>query len=190
MNIPTILTIARFFLAPVVSFLIIRESYAAAAAVFAAAALTDFADGVIARRFGLVSELGARLDAIADKAVMLATAAALAWNGLLPLWVAAAIIARDLVVLSGAIAYRIVVGQVQMAPTLLSKLNTGFEFAVLTGVLVDAAGLLDLSVWLPALFVVVFVTIALSGIHYVWVWAWKAVTARREAGPETSRRQE
>ena len=190
MNTPTILTIARLFLAPVVSFLIIRERYAAAAAVFATAALTDFVDGVIARRFGLVSELGARLDAIADKAVMLATTAAVAWNGLLPLWVAAAIVARDLIVLSGAVAYRIVIGHVKMAPTLLSKLNTGFEFAVLTSVIIDAAGLLDLSVWLPTLFIIVFITIVLSGIHYVWVWAWKAALVRRDGGPAPRRGKE
>ena len=180
MNVPTIITIARLLLVPAVAFFIIQGNYAAAAALFVAAALSDLVDGVIARRFGLVTELGARLDAIADKAIMIATAVALAWTGLLPLWVAAAIVARDLIVLSGAIAYRIVVGKVKMAPTFLSKLNTGVEFVVLTAVLVGAARMLDLTAWLPALFAVVFLTIVASGAHYVWVWAWKAAAARAD----------
>ncbi len=178
-NIPTIITIVRLLLAPVVAYLIIAGNYAAASAVFVAAALSDVVDGAIARRFCLVSELGARLDAIADKVLVLSTALILAWEGLLPLWLAAAIVIRDAVILSGAIAYRVMVGHVEMAPSLLSKLNTALEFGAVTAVMVDASGILDLAAWLPAAFAAVFLTIVLSGAQYVWVWSRKAASARR-----------
>lgn len=178
-NIPTVITIVRLLLAPVVAYLIVACHYAGASVVFVAAALSDFVDGAIARRFSLVSELGARLDAIADKVLVLGAVAVLAWQSLLPLWVAGAIVARDVVVLSGAIAYRVAVGHVEMAPSWLSKLNTAFEFAVVTAVMVNAARIFDLARWLPVLFAAVFLTIVLSGTHYVWVWARKAAAARR-----------
>lgn len=178
-NIPTIITIVRLLLAPVVAYLILAGNYAAASAVFVAAALSDVVDGAIARRFSLVSELGARLDAIADKVLVLATALMLAWEGLLPLWLAAAIVIRDAVILSGAIAYRVMVGHVEMAPSLLSKLNTALEFGAVTAVMVDAGGMLDLAAWLPAAFAAAFLTIVLSGAQYVWVWSRKAASARR-----------
>ncbi len=85
-----------------------------ALAVFMAAAFSDFADGVIARHYRLVSEFGARLDPIADKFTMLTATVLLAWQGWLPLWLAAAIVLRDVVIAGGAIAYRLVVGHVEM----------------------------------------------------------------------------
>jgi cardiolipin synthase len=178
-NIPTVITIIRLLLAPVVGYLIAQGRYGAAAAVFVAAAVSDLADGAIARRFALVSELGARLDAVADKVLMVIAALALAWQGLLPVWLVAAIVVRDAIVLCGAVAYRCVVGQVEMAPTLLSKINTGFAFAVVSAVMADAAAIIDLAAWLPALFMGLFATIVMSGAQYVWVWGRKAISARR-----------
>lgn len=175
-NLPTAITIVRLLLAPVVAYLIGQDRFAAAAAVFVAAALSDLADGAIARRFAMVSELGARLDAIADKALMVTAAVALAWQGLLPLWLVAAIVVRDAVVLCGAIAYRCLAGSVEMAPTLLSKLNTAFAFAVVSAVIANAAGILALADWLPALFIGLLATIVLSGAQYVWIWSRKAAT--------------
>jgi cardiolipin synthase len=100
---------------------------------------------------------------------------------LLPLWLAAAIVLRDIVIAGGAIAYRLLVGHVAMEPTWLSKINTALEFAALAGVLAHAATLIDGSAWLPALFAVVFVTVTASGAQYVWVWGRKAAAAGRGA---------
>ncbi|MCC7486461.1 MAG: CDP-alcohol phosphatidyltransferase family protein [Burkholderiales bacterium] len=181
-NFPVTITILRLALAPVIAVLIALLEYAGAAVIFVIAASSDVVDGVIARRYALVSELGARLDPVADKAVMLAAALTLAWQGLLPVWLAAAIVIRDAVVLSGAIAFRFVAGRLEMAPTWLSKFNTALEFTVLGAVLLTAAGLLDFGRWLPALFVAVLVTIVTSGVQYVWVWAHKAAAARCAGG--------
>jgi cardiolipin synthase len=179
LNIPTALTVLRLVVAPAVIYLVIRGDYAWAAVVFVLAAVTDLVDGTIARRFARVSEFGGRLDAIADKALVSGTTIALAWTGLLPLWLALAIVIRDLVILVGAISYRVAVGHIEMAPSVVSKLNTAFAFAALTAALVDGAEILDLSAWLPALFAAAFLTIVVSGIHYVWTWSRKAIAQRR-----------
>jgi len=68
-----------------------------------------------------------------------------------------------------------------MEPTWLSKINTALEFAVLAGVLAQAADFVDGREWLPTLFVVVFATVVLSGAQYVWAWSRKAIAARRRA---------
>jgi cardiolipin synthase len=179
LNVPNVITLIRVLLIPVIAVLLVRRQYAPALAVFIAAAISDFADGAIARHYRIVSEFGARLDPIADKLTMFTATVLLAWQSQLPLWLAAAIVLRDVVIAGGAIAYRLVVGHVEMAPTRLSKVNTALEFAALAGALAQAAGLLDARAWLPPLFAVVFVTVIASGAQYVWAWGWKAAAARR-----------
>lgn len=180
-NIPNVITVIRVLLIPVIAYLLVEGRYAPALAVFMAAAFSDFADGAIARHYRMVSEFGARLDPIADKLTMLTATVLLAWQSWLPLWLAAAMVLRDVVIAGGAIAYRLVVGHLEMQPTWLSKINTALEFAVLAGVLAQAADLVDARGWLPWLFVVVFVTVVLSGAQYVWAWSRKAIAARRGA---------
>jgi cardiolipin synthase len=84
------------------------------------------------------------------------------------------IVLRDVVIVSGAVAYHLMVGRVEMSPTWLSKLNTALEFAALTLVLADAANAFDFKSWLPLLFAIVFLTVVASGVQYVWVWSRKA----------------
>ena len=173
-NLPNLITLLRLALVPLMAWLLVRESYAWALALFLIAALSDAVDGWIARRFGLTSTLGAALDPIADKLAMFVATVILAWQGLLPLWLAIAIVARDVIIVAGAIAYRIMIGPVDVAPTLLSKLNTVLEFGVLLLVMATAAAWFSPGAWLRVLFAVVFVTVALSGAQYVWVWGRKA----------------
>jgi len=171
---PNIITVLRTLLIPVLAYMLFERRYGVAFVVFVAAAASDVADGFIARRFNAVSEFGALLDPIADKLTMIVAAVMLAWQALLPVWLAAAIVVRDLVIVGGAIAYRRVVGHIEMQPTVLSKLNTGLEFALLACVLAQAARVLDASAWLPSAFAVLFATIVVSGVQYVWVWGRKA----------------
>jgi cardiolipin synthase (CMP-forming) len=129
--------------------------------------------------------LGAALDPVADKLMMLAAVILLASQGLVPVWLAVAIVMRDIVIVSEAVAYRWLISQVKIAPTLFSKLNTFLEFCVVFAVLASAAGLVDLRAWLPPFFVMVFLTVTVSGLHYVWVWGRKAARNARRAGKKT-----
>ncbi len=173
-GVPNLLTLARLVLVPVVAYFLIGRDYEIALPIFLAAALTDLADGYIARRFKLTSRLGAALDPIADKLSMLVTTVVLAWLELMPIWLAVAIVARDIVIVVGALAYRAAVGPLDVTPTRLSKINTFFEFTALLLVMAGAAQWIDVDAWMPAVFLVVFASVLASGAQYVWLWGRKA----------------
>ena len=178
-NVPNVITLLRLGLVPVMAYYLADEAYEIALPIFLVAALSDFADGYIARRFKLVSTFGAALDPIADKLNMLVATVLLAWDMLLPIWLAIAIVARDVVIVVGALAYRLAIGRLDVAPTWLSKVNTFIEFTVLLLVMAAAAGWIETGSWMPTVFLIVFMTVVASGAQYVWVWGRKAFTGRR-----------
>src|SRR4051812_10497510 len=102
MTLPNLITIARLFLVPFVIVMIVQGEWDAAFVGFAAAGVSDGVDGYIARRFDMRSELGAYLDAIADKALLVSIYVALAVVAVLPSWVAILVVSRDIMIV-GAI---------------------------------------------------------------------------------------
>ena len=179
MTIPNLITLVRLALVPVMGYFLLAGQYGIAVMVFLAAAISDLLDGFIARRFHATSKLGATLDPVADKLNMFAATVLLALVSLLPLWLAVAIVARDVIIVAGALAYRALVGRIEMTPTFLSKLNTALEFGVLLLVMAKGAEWIDTGAWLPVVFTIVFATVLASGLQYVWVWGRKAVQERR-----------
>jgi cardiolipin synthase len=178
-TLPNLITFGRLALLPVVAYALAVRAYSVALAVFLAVALSDALDGYIARRFAMTSRLGAALDPVADKLNMLVTTLMLAWQGLLPLWLAAAIVARDIVIVAGALAYRALLGPLKIAPTQLSKFNTVVEFALLLVVMAGAAGWIDVDGWIGVLFALTGATVAASGVQYVWLWGRRALRKAR-----------
>ena len=108
-------------------------------------------------------------------------------QGLLPLWLVAAIVARDLVIVGGALAYHYSVGRYDMAPTLLSKINTAIEFLTLAMVLGSVAGIVSASAAMPMLFMLLMATIVASGVQYVWVWGRRAISHYAGRNPSIER---
>ena len=179
LNVPNSITLIRLGLVPAMAYYLADEAYEIALPIFLGAALSDFADGYIARRFKLVSTFGATLDPNADKLSMLVATVLLAWQTLLPIWLAVAIVARDIIIVVGALAFLLVRGRLDIAPTRLSKVNTFIEFAVLLVVMAAAAGWIETGAWMPIVFVIVLTTVVASGAQYVWLWGRKAVSGRR-----------
>jgi cardiolipin synthase len=178
-NVPNLITLMRVLLVPLMAACVLGEAYGAATAVFLVAALSDLVDGYLARRFNLVSRLGAVLDPIADKLNMFVATVLLAWQGLLPMWLAAAIVGRDVAIVAGVLWYRVAGKELAMKPSLLSKANTAIEFAVLLLVLAAAARLIERGSWMSTLFVVVLIFVIASWAHYAWLWSRGALVARR-----------
>ena len=178
LTLPNLLTAARLVLVPFVVWSLAENDIETAFWLFAAAALTDFLDGNLARLLNQRSVLGAWLDPIADKAMLLSTLMMLAWLNILPLWLAALVALRDVVVLLGAAAYRSLTGGLEVAPTLWGKAATAAEFVLVSLALADLA----LGWGVDFLHHVVNLTgllVCISGLHYVWLWsaktrAWRA----------------
>ena len=175
---PNLITLLRLLLVPITAYCVATGAYATATIVFLVAALSDFADGYIARRFSIESRLGALLDPIADKLNMFVATALLAWEGLVPLWLGAAIIGRDIAIVLGAMAWRLARGELTVKPTYLSKANTVLEFAVLVLVMAVAAQWIASGVWLDTMFAIVLATVIASGAQYAWLWGRAAIATR------------
>jgi cardiolipin synthase len=179
LTVPNVITVLRALLIPVIVVYLYRRDFGPALALFLVAAIGDMLDGLIARLLDQRSKLGAILDPAVDKLTTLAVVVVAAWLGIFPVWLAGAAILRDVVIVGGASAYRLLFGSLEVAPTLLSKVNTFLEFGAIALTLAHASDLLDAGRWLSALYVAVLCTIVASGAQYVWSWSGKAARARR-----------
>jgi cardiolipin synthase len=180
-HLPNAITVLRAALIPLQAWLLVQGDYAAAFLLFVASGLSDLADGWIARRFDLRTRFGAVADPLADKLTMLTVAVLLAMQGWLPWWFTLLVVGRDLVIVAGATVYHFAIGEVEMAPSWISKLNTALEFVFLAGVLALAARHLDQGPWYPALLYATAATVVASGASYVIVWSRKAMRGRDAA---------
>lgn len=178
LTLPNLITIVRALLIPVIAYTLAQRKFGIALLLFALCALGDLLDGFLARRWDQRTRFGAIADPLADKLTMLTVTLMLAAEGLLPSWLAAAVIARDVIIVFGAVAFHFLIHEYEMAPTRLSKLNTALEFGVLTGVLVDAAGIIEMTAGLEPAYAALTCTVLASGLNYVWSWGRRAAKAR------------
>jgi cardiolipin synthase len=188
LTLPNLLTASRLALVPVVVWHIVHGHTWGAFGWFVLAAVTDLLDGNLARWLGQKSVLGAWLDPIADKAMLLSTLLALAWAGTLPGWLAAVVVVRDAVVLGGAGAYRWLTGRLEVAPTLSGKAATFAEFTLVSLILADLALGPGLFKWLEPLIALTALLVVVSGLHYVVLWSRKTrdfLRSRQVSGPHS-----
>ena len=136
---------------------------------------------MLARWLNQMTQLGAALDTVADKALGVVTLVMLTLEEAIPLWVALAILVRDSIIVLGALSYRGLAGHLEIHPTWLGKTHMAAEFTLLALVLGGLAGLLAVESWLGMLFATVFAIAVISGVQYVWIWGAKA-RRERETG--------
>ena len=176
-NPPNVITLLRIAAVPVVAWLILDEHWEAACWLFLAAAVSDGIDGLLARWLNQMTQLGAALDSVADKALGVVTLVMLTQAEAIPLWVTLSILLRDSVIVLGALSYRGLAGHLEIHPTWLGKTHMFAEFVLLTVVLAGLGNLVEVEGWRMGLFVAVFAIAVISGVQYVWIWGAKA---RRE----------
>lgn len=169
-TLPNLLTSLRLLLAPIVLWRVLEGDMPGAFWVFVAAAVTDLLDGNIARLFNQRSVLGAWLDPIADKVMLLSTLVALVWVEVLPVWLLVVVGLRDAVVLLGAAAYRLLTGGLEVRPTLSGKVATFVEFTLVSLALAEEALRPGMDWILPWLAGLAAFTVILSGVRYVIIW--------------------
>jgi len=170
--IPNVLTILRIILVLPCAHALYTENYNLAIAIFVLASITDCIDGFLARRLSCQSKLGAILDPLADKLLIVALFLVLTLKNLLPLWFSIIIISREVVLLSGAAFYRFMFGPVIFIPTMLSKINTCLLLFLLLCVLLKIMGF---SLFIENNFIyyvtmATLVTSIYSGLDYAWQW--------------------
>ena len=119
---PNAISVFRILLIVPVVYSILHARYVEALALFFVAGFSDGVDGFLAKRFGWHTRLGALLDPIADKLLMASIYVTLALVSKLPIWLAALVVLRDVVILGGATAYNFLIAPVQGEPTRISKL--------------------------------------------------------------------
>jgi cardiolipin synthase (CMP-forming) len=176
-HIPNLISAIRILLVVPIAMALLRLQFVAALLLFALAAVSDAADGFLAKRFGWQSELGGALDPIADKLLLATAFVCLSFLKLVPLWLMVAAVARDLIIVLGAAAYQFFIGSVSAHPSLISKFNTLCQAAFILAVIGQAEFSLPaawVTLWLGA---VVFATVIVSGIDYVWVYGRRAAAA-------------
>ncbi len=173
-DIPNLLCILRMFLAAPVAWMILEGRYGPALALFFVAGFTDGLDGFLAKRFRWQSELGGMLDPIADKLLIFSAFVCLWVVGAVPLWLLAVVVGRDVVIVSGAVAYRTLVGPFEASPTLISKLNSAVQLLFVLLTLLHLAFGQPPQPVLTGLALVILLTTVISGMDYVFSWARRA----------------
>lgn len=177
---PNGLCVLRMLLAPPTAWLLLQGEYWMTLLVFFVAAVTDAADGYLAKRFHWETELGKALDPLADKLLLVTAYITLAWLGLIPLWLALLVVLRDVVITSGAIVYRVLYGPITgAAPTLISKLNTLLQILYVFAMVWSAAMGWSLQMAGQAIAWLVAITTLSSGMDYVFTYSRRAVVASR-----------
>lgn len=166
-QIPNILTLLRIVMVPVVIVLLNQQEYSYALFVFTLAGVTDGLDGWIAKRYRLESAVGAMLDPIADKLLLVSTYAMLAMLGDIPFWLLVLVLFRDLLIVGGYWILVAIDRKARIAPIWMSKFNTFFQILLVVLVLVDRSGWLALDGLISATVVVVVITSISSGYSYV-----------------------
>jgi cardiolipin synthase len=178
-QIPNLICVLRMVLVwPIVDALLTGR-YALALILVAVAGLSDGLDGYLAKRFDWRSRLGGLLDPLADKLLLVSTFLTLAYTSLAPLWLAAVVVIRDVVIVSGGLIYQAVVAPVRPEPSRASKLNTAAQLFFICAVIANRGfGLPPDEVLIPS-GAAVLVTSTVSGLDYVVRWSGRAIRSQR-----------
>ena len=151
--------------------------YWAALILVAVCAVSDGVDGWLAKRFNWTSQLGKFLDPLADKLLLVALFLTATWMNLLPWWLAAVAVGRDVMIGGGAVIYRLFYGPLHGRPTILSKINTAMQLAVALAAILGAATGLPTREMVTALSAVTLITTLISGADYLTHFTKRALAA-------------
>jgi cardiolipin synthase len=156
------ITILRIVLIPVFIILFLQQVYPWPAIIFTATIITDALDGFVARRRKQATPLGAFLDPLADKLLMLSSFLTAVYLQIIPLWVFVVILSRDLLIVLGWVIGYFITNSTEIQPRFLGKLTTVMQmltiWVILLGAPVDG---------LRRLLIAMVIVTALSGVDYV-----------------------
>ena len=169
LTLPNFLTLLRIIAIPIFLILVSNQRYAAALCLFMGAGITDTIDGVITRLTDAKSDLGATMDPLADKLLLVSSFVMLTWVGIVPPWLLILVLTRDVVILAGYLVIYFVSTPMEIDPTFVGKLNTFFEmFSIGFALLTLARPEIPMAQVNLATWSLTGLTTTISGVHYVY----------------------
>jgi len=137
LSIPNFITLGRAILVPVVFWLLVSGRTEAAFVLLVIAGISDAVDGYLAKRFGWQTELGAYLDPLADKFLLVSIFIALGVLDALPSWLVIAVVSRDILIVMAVVLSWLLGNPVRIKPLIVSKANTVSQIVLAAAVLAD-----------------------------------------------------
>jgi len=170
MNVPNILSIIRILLTPLFVICLLRGIFTSALFVFTVAGITDALDGLYARWFNQKTVLGAYLDPIADKLLLMSAFITMAALKIVPPWLTVIVISRDIVIVMGYAVFEItdMRSKIEVKPSIISKLTTFAQVLTVFFVLLDPDISKALAIKIFLYWFTAMVTIT-SGLHYIYI---------------------
>ena len=157
LNIPNFITVGRVILVPVVFWLLVSGRVQAAFFAFVVAGISDGVDGFLAKRYGWTTELGAYLDPLADKLLLVSIFVAMGVLGELPSWLVIGVVTRDIMIVAAVMLSWLMDHPVRIRPLAISKANTAAQLVLASTVLADVGFSLGFGqlrtvlIWLTAI---------------------------------------
>jgi cardiolipin synthase (CMP-forming) len=170
MNIPNLITLLRILLVPLTVWLMISEAYGFAFATFMIAGISDGLDGYLARHLNQRTELGAYLDALADKALLVSVYVTLGFLKELPAWLVILVVSRDVLIVGAFILAQLMDQPIPVVPLKVSKVNTAAQIVFAVAVLGVAALGMPLDALVNYGSIPVALLTAASGGAYLLTW--------------------
>lgn len=169
MTIPNLITTLRIILTPIFIIYLLDGQFGIALVIFCICALSDGLDGFLARLLKQKSALGAFLDPMADKLILISTYVALAVMGEIPVWLSVIVLSRDVLIALGVATLQIYRMEFRIMPSIVSKITTCCQF--LTVVWVLASTFTPLPIILSELlYHLTAAATIISGLHYMRAW--------------------
>jgi len=170
LSIPNLITLARIILVPVVVWAITSGEMRIALVLFLAAGISDAVDGFLAKKFQMASELGAYLDPLADKALIVSIYVSLGVSGALPISLVILVVSRDIMIVSAFLLAWLLNRPMKVRPLLVSKLNTVAQIVLATLVLAEHALAFEAPVTVMVCMALVAILTLLSVAFYLAEW--------------------
>jgi len=170
LNLPNLITIFRIFMVPLIVWLIISGQFLPAFLIFVLAGLSDAVDGFIAKKFNQATELGAYLDPIADKLLLVSIYVALGFQAILPAWLVILVVSRDILIIGACLLSWLMDKPVPVTPLMVSKANTTAQI-VLAALMLGGLGFeIELVDLIRVTSVLVAALTVLSAAAYLRLW--------------------
>ena len=171
MNLPNLITLGRLLTVPITVYLLMQSAYLAAFILFLLAGASDTLDGYLAKRNNQTTELGAILDPLADKALLVGVYVTLGLQGNLPNWLVLLVVFRDVLIIGGVIILFLVRLEVKMRPLIIIKINTATQIGLAAIVLAELGLSLNIMGLVEAMVYLAGLTTVISGASYMVSWS-------------------